>query len=104
MILRYEFILYFSCCVKTTILTTLTTLIPTSFMKYFFMLTLLYKKIKKYDKNKKNKSVFLYVNQILNKNVCVFLTKTINKNKNDFSYVSKIQKIDFCFLAFVDCP
>jgi Zn-dependent peptidase ImmA (M78 family) len=65
------------------------------------MLTLLYKKISKYDKKK---SVFLYVNQILNKNVCVFLTKTINKNKNDFSYVSKIQKIDFCFLAFVDCP
>jgi hypothetical protein len=55
-------------------------------------------------KIKKNKSVFLYVNQILNKNVCVFLTKTINKNKNDFSYVSKIQKLDFCFLAFVDCP
>jgi Zn-dependent peptidase ImmA (M78 family) len=65
------------------------------------MLTLLYKKISKYDKKK---SVFLYVYQILNKNVCVFLTKTINKNKNDFSYVSKIQKIDFCFLAFVDCP
>jgi hypothetical protein len=45
----------------------------------------------------------MYVNQILNKNVCLFLTKTINKNKNDFSYVSKIQKIDLCFLAFVDC-
>jgi uncharacterized protein YueI len=75
-------------------------------MKYFFILTLLYKKkkYKKHDKNKKNKSAFLYVNQILNKNVCVFLTKTINKNKNDFSYVSKIQKIDLCFLAFVDCP
>jgi hypothetical protein len=41
MILRYEFILYFSCHVKTTILTTL---LPTSFMKYFFMPTLLYKK------------------------------------------------------------
>jgi hypothetical protein len=32
--------------------------------------------------------------------VCAFLTKKYKKN--DFLYVSKIQKIDLCFLVFVD--
>ena len=63
------------------------------FMGYFFMLTLLYKKIIKNGKKlKKQKSGFVCAyDRILNKNVCAFLTKTNIKKKKIYMF-QKYQK------------